>query len=203
MPVYDAVRLVTRPIFFGLFRLRVTGLEHVPATGGCVVASQHRSNFDAFLIGLPIRRPLRFMAKAEIYAFPPMAWLARSVGAFKIERGRSDTAAIEMAVELAREGWALAIYPEGTRSRRSGVRPRPRSGAARVALEGGVPMIPVAIHGVRSFRLVPPRLPRFEAAIGAPLATDDLDGHEPHDAAQELTERWIAAVEELERRLRA
>jgi 1-acyl-sn-glycerol-3-phosphate acyltransferase len=198
MSVYDLVRIVMRPIFRVAFRLRATGLEHVPATGGCVVSSQHRSNFDAFLIGLPIERPLRFMAKAEIYAFPPMAWLARSVGAFKVERGMSDTAAIEMAIELAREGWALAIYPEGTRKRRNGEPARPRSGAARVALAARVPVIPVAISGVQSFRLLPPRLPRFTATIGPALAMDDLLDLELHEAAHVLTERWVAAIAALE-----
>lgn len=199
MPVYDAVRAVTRPIFRGVFRLTVTGLEHVPPTGGCVVSSQHRSNFDAFLIALPIARPLRFMAKAEIYLFPPMAWLARSVGAFKVERGKSDTAAIDLAIELAREGWALAIYPEGTRRQTDGSPPRPRSGAARVALAAGVPMIPVAISGVQAFRLFPPRLPRFTSTIGPALAMDDLRDRELHEAAHLLTERWVSAIAELER----
>ncbi len=198
MPVYDALRGVTRPLFRIAFRLTATGLENVPPTGGCVIASQHRSNFDAFLIALPIERPLRFMAKAEIYLFPPMAWLARSVGAFKVERGRSDSAAIDLAIDLAREGWALAIYPEGTRKPAAGAPPRPRSGAARVALSAAVPMIPVAIDGVTAFRLFPPRLPRFTATIGPPLAMADLVDREPHEAAHVLTERWVAAIAALE-----
>jgi 1-acyl-sn-glycerol-3-phosphate acyltransferase len=195
---YAIVKNGSKPIFLGIFRLRVRGTEHVPTTGGFVVSSQHRSNWDAFLIGLPIDRHLRFMAKAEMYRFAPMAWIVRSGGAFKVERGKSDTAAVEMAIELAREGWGIAIYPEGTRNKRGKEPPRPRSGAARIALTAGVPMIPVAINGVKAFRLFPPRIPRFEAIIGAPLPVDDLVGIEDvHEAAHVLTERWVAAVEAL------
>ena len=184
-------------MFVGLFRLRARGLANVPEIGGVVVASQHRSNFDAFLIALPVRRPLRFMAKAEMYRFPPMAWVVRSGGAFKVERGKSDTAAIEMAIELAGEGWALAIYPEGTRNKRGKEPPRPRSGAARVALEAGVPLIPVAIKGVERFRLFPPRLPRFESNFGVPVSADGLEGLEIHEAGRIMTERWVEAVAAL------
>ena len=194
---YALVKNAAKPIFNGVFRLRVHGTEHVPATGGFVISSQHRSNWDAFLIGLPIRRHLRFMAKAEMYRFPPMAWIARSGGAFKVERGKSDSAAVDMAVELAREGWGIAIYPEGTRNKRGKEPPRPRSGAARVAIAAGVPMIPVAINGVKAFRLFPPRVPRFEAIIGAALPMDDLLEMDIHEAGHVLTERWIARVEEL------
>jgi 1-acyl-sn-glycerol-3-phosphate acyltransferase len=185
----------------GVFRLRVSGIEHVPPGGGVVVSSQHRSNFDAFLIGLPMDRPLRFMAKAELYRFPPMAWLVRSMGAFKVERNRSDTAALDMAIDLVREGWAVAIYPEGTRNKHGAAPPRPHTGAARAALAAGAPMIPVAIRGVDEVRLFPPHLPRFDCVFGPPLRTDDLAELENRVAARHLTERWAEAVADLHRQM--
>ena len=194
---YGLIKNGAKPIFYGIFRLSVRGAENVPATGGFVISSQHRSNWDPFLIGLPIERHLRYMAKAEMYRFAPMAWIVRSGGAFKVERGKSDTAATEMAIELAQEGWGIAIYPEGTRNKRGKEPPRPRSGAARVAIAAGVPMIPVAINGVKAFRLVPPRIPRFEVIIGEALPMDGLDGMDVHEAGRVVTERWIARVEEL------
>jgi len=193
--VYATIRLSGLPFFKLLFRLRVRGVEHVPATGGAVVASMHRSNFDAFLVGLPLpRRNLRFMAKAELYR-GPLAWILRSAGALKIERGKADAAAVERAIELARSGELVAIYPEGTRNRTGSA--KIHSGAARIAIAAGVPMIPVAVKGTDRVRLFPPRLPRFEASFGPALRTDDLADLELRWAARRLTERWQVAVAEL------
>jgi 1-acyl-sn-glycerol-3-phosphate acyltransferase len=194
---YRVVRMVGTPLVRGVFRMRADGLEHVPADGGVVIASQHRSNYDAFVIGLPLHRPLRFMAKAELYRLRPMAWVLRSGGAFKVERGKSDTAAVDRAIEMLHEGWAVAIYPEGTRGRKGKPPPRPRSGAARIALTSGVPMIPVAIRGTDRVRLFPPRLPRFVARFGSPLETADLAGLPLRDAARALTNRWEEAIAQL------
>jgi 1-acyl-sn-glycerol-3-phosphate acyltransferase len=195
---YRLVRAVGTPIVRGVFRMRAEGVEHVPATGGVVIASQHRSNFDAYVIGLPLHRPLRFMAKAELYRLRPMAWILRSGGAFKVEREKSDIAAVDRAIGLLEEGWAVAIYPEGTRGRKGKPPPRPRSGAARIAISAGVPMIPVAIRGTDRVRLLPPRFPRFEARFGRPLEVDDLAELPLRDAARALTNRWEAAIAELQ-----
>jgi 1-acyl-sn-glycerol-3-phosphate acyltransferase len=200
---YRLVRIVATPVFYGVFRLRVSGVENVPSAGGVVVSSQHRSNFDPFLIGLSLRRHLRFMAKAEMYRIAPVAWVVRSGGAFKIERGQQDTAAVDMAIDLVREGWAVAIYPEGTRNKKGAGPPRPRSGAARVALAANAPMVPVAIRGVDRIRLFPPRIPRFECRFGAPLTTEGLAELEPQQAARLLTERWVEAVAALQAEMSA
>jgi 1-acyl-sn-glycerol-3-phosphate acyltransferase len=195
---YRCLQLFAGPLFRIGFRLRVTGVENVPASGGVVIASQHRSNFDAFVVGLPMKRPLRFMAKAEMYRFAAFAWVIRSGGAFKIERGKSDAAAVDVAIDFLREGWAVAIYPEGTRGRKGKPPPRPHSGAARIALTAGTPMVPVAVRGTNRVRLMPPRMPRFEASYGAPLPTDDLAGLPLRDAARALTNRWEEAVASLQ-----
>jgi 1-acyl-sn-glycerol-3-phosphate acyltransferase len=195
---YAVVRIAGTPIVRGVFRMRAEGTENVPASGGVVIASQHRSNFDAYVIGLPLHRPLRFMAKAELYRLRPMAWILRSGGAFKVERDKSDIAAVDHAIEMLHDGWAVAIYPEGTRGRKGKPAPRPRSGAARIAISAGVPMIPVAIRGTDQVRLFPPRLPQFEARFGAPLQVDDLAELPLREAARTLTNRWEAAIAELQ-----
>jgi 1-acyl-sn-glycerol-3-phosphate acyltransferase len=194
--VYDTIRYGALPFFKTLFRLRVHGVENVPRVGGALVASTHRSNFDAFLLGLPLRgRYLRFMAKAELYR-GPLGWVLRGAGAFRVDRGTGDAVAVQRAIDLARSGELVAIYPEGTRNR-GGTRTKIHSGAARIALEAGVPMIPVAVVGTDAVRLFPPRLPRFEAAFGPAIDVSDLGDLELRWAARRLSERWQQAVAEL------
>jgi 1-acyl-sn-glycerol-3-phosphate acyltransferase len=195
---YDTVALLTWPILWGLFRLRARGRENLPQEGGFVLACNHVSNFDPWPLGMPLwpRRFLRFMAKSELYWFP-VSLILNGAGAFPIRRGQADTEAIENAVRLAREGNIVAMFPEGTRRRKGLMKTRearPRTGAARIALEAGVPLIPAAIAGTdKLIRLGPLRV-----AYGAPVELDDLRGADVRDAAVVATERLMARIEELE-----
>jgi len=184
-----------------LFRLRATGKEHLPREGGYVLSANHVSNFDPWPLGLPLfpKRELRFMAKAELYRSP--LWpILRFGGAFKVRRGEGDKEAIETAVRLAREGEVVAIFPEGTRRKKGLVKKfeaRPHTGAARVALEAGVPLIPAAIAGTdRITRLGPLRV-----AYGPPVELDDLRGGDVRETAQIGTDRLMAAIGDLEKTL--
>jgi 1-acyl-sn-glycerol-3-phosphate acyltransferase len=195
---YDTVALLTWPILWGLFRLRARGRENLPQEGGFVLACNHVSNFDPWPLGMPLwpRRFLRFMAKSELYWFP-VSLILNGAGAFPIRRGQADAEAIENAVRLAREGNIVAMFPEGTRRRKGLMKTRearPRTGAARIALEAGVPLIPAAITGTdKLIRLGPLRV-----AYGAPVELDDLRGADVRDAAVVATERLMARIEELE-----
>jgi 1-acyl-sn-glycerol-3-phosphate acyltransferase len=192
------VALLTWPILWGLFRLRARGRENLPQEGGFVLACNHVSNFDPWPLGMPLwpRRFLRFMAKSELYWFP-VSLILNGVGAFPIHRGQADAEAIENAVRLAREGNIVAMFPEGTRRRKGLMKTRearPRTGAARIALEAGVPLIPAAIVGTdKLIRLGPLRV-----AYGAPVELDDLRGQDVRDAAVVATDRLMARIEELE-----
>jgi 1-acyl-sn-glycerol-3-phosphate acyltransferase len=199
-PVYLLVGLLTRLPVRLLFRLRWTGLENVPAAGA-VVAANHVSNFDPWAVGLPLfpRRTLRFMAKSELFWFP-LGLFIRGAGAFRVRRGEGDVEAIETAAELCRHGELVMMFPEGTR-RRKGLRkkrqPRAHTGAARIALEADVALVPVAIAGTdRLTRLGP-----FRVAYGRPVPLDDLRGRDPREGAQEATDRLMAAIRELEQTL--
>jgi 1-acyl-sn-glycerol-3-phosphate acyltransferase len=193
---------VSRPLLTTLFRLRARGLENLPREGGFVLAANHWSNFDPWPLGLPLfpRRFLRFMGKSELFWFPLGAFLG-AAGAFPVRRGEGDEEAIATAVELCRRGNAVVMFPEGTR-RRKGLRKkreaRWRSGAARIALEAEVPLVPAAIVGTdRLSRLGPLRV-----AYGPPIALDDVTALPLARAAAAATERLRAAVDELERSLR-
>ncbi len=196
--LYLAIGAASLPAVKLVFRHRATGTEHVPATGGFVLAANHWSNLDPWPLAIPLfpHRFLRFMAKAELFWFP-LGRLIRAGGAFKVRRGESDGEAIATAVELVREGYAVVMFPEGTR-RRKGVRKRHearwRSGAARIALTAEVPLVPAGISGTE--RLA--RLGPLRVAYGPPIATDDLSGLPIGEAARVATDRLRDAITALE-----
>jgi len=170
----------------------------VPREGGCVLAANHVSNLDPWALGLPLfpRRFLRFMAKSELYWFPLGAVLSRG-GAFPVRRGESDLEAIETAARLCRDGHVVVMFPEGTR-RKKGLRKkweaRPHTGAARIALEADVPLVPAAINGTDRIRKLGP----LRVAYGEPVPVGDIDRADLRAAAQEATDRLMAEIRRLE-----
>ena len=162
-----------------------------------MLAANHTSNFDPWPLGIPFlpRRQLRFMAKAELFN-PILAPILRAGGAFKVRRGEGDVEAMRTAADLAREGEIVVMFPEGTR-RKKGLRKkfeaRPHTGAARIALAAGVPLVPAAIAGTDRLS----RLGRLRVAYGAPIDVSDLDGMETKSAATIATERLMSRIEEL------
>jgi 1-acyl-sn-glycerol-3-phosphate acyltransferase len=196
---YNVIAVLTYPALHGLYRLRSTGVDNLPEGVGFVLACNHVSSFDPWPLGMPLwpKRQLRFMAKSELYWWP-LSLIVTGAGAFPVHRGQRDTQAIETAVGLVRDGWPVAMFPEGTRRAKGLVKKheaRPRSGAARIALEGGVPLVPAAVAGTDGLR----RLTQLRVAYGRPVEIDDLRGHEDlQSAAHEATERLMEAIYELE-----
>jgi 1-acyl-sn-glycerol-3-phosphate acyltransferase len=195
-PLYFVAASLSWPVVKGLYRLRARGLEHVPE-GGFVLAANHTSNFDPWPLGIPFlpKRQLRFMAKAELFN-PILAPILRAGGAFKVRRGEGDVEAMRTAAQLAREGEIVVMFPEGTRQKK-GLRKkreaRPHTGAARIALSAGVPLVPAAIAGTdRLSRLGP-----LSVAYGEPIDVSDLEGMETKRAAAIATERLMEAIEQL------
>jgi 1-acyl-sn-glycerol-3-phosphate acyltransferase len=192
--LYRLIAWMSRPLVFGAYRLRVDGLEHLPVSGGFVVAANHTSNFDPWPLGLAVYpRQLHFMAKAELYNPVSKAFFDR-VGAFPVRRGERDAESFRTAVRLAREGGAVAMFPEGTR-RSKGLRkrwrPEPHPGAARTALAAGVPLVPAAITGAE--RLT--RLGPLSVRLGAPV---ELDAAAPRrEASRRATEELMRRIDEL------
>jgi 1-acyl-sn-glycerol-3-phosphate acyltransferase len=196
-PLYNLIAILSAPVLYGLYRLRPRGRENLPK-GGFVLACNHVSSFDPWALGMPLwpKRFLRFMAKSELY-WPPLSFVLNGAGAFPVRRGQRDAQAIETAVQLARDGHVVAMFPEGTRRTKGLVKrfeARPRSGAARIALEAGVPLVPAAVDGTDKLL----RLGRLSVVYGTPVEIDDLRGRDVAEAAQEATERLMARIAELE-----
>jgi 1-acyl-sn-glycerol-3-phosphate acyltransferase len=196
-PFYLLVGALSWPVLHGPFRLRVQGQENLPADGGYVLAANHLSNFDPWPLGMPLwpQRFLRFMAKSELYWWP-LGPIITAGGAFPVRRGERDVEAMKTAAELAREGYVVAMFPHGTRQRKGLVKkyqPRSHTGAARIALDAGVPLVPAAIAGTdRLSRLGPLRV-RYGKAI--PL--EDLRHKDGSVAAREATDRLMSEIERL------
>jgi 1-acyl-sn-glycerol-3-phosphate acyltransferase len=194
-PFYWFAGLVSWPFIRGLFRERVQGLENLPE-GGFVLAPNHVSNLDPWPLGMPLwpRRQLNWMAKAELYK-PVIGTFISWGGAFPVRRGEGDEVAIETAVERVKAGEIVVIFPEGTRKEKGLIKrheSRARTGAARVALRAGAPLVPAAIGGTdRLLRLGP-----LSVAYGAPVDLSGIDG-DGREAAKEATTRLMADIDKL------
>ena len=197
--LYLLVGGLSWPVVKVVFRHRATGTENVPSAGGLVLAANHWSNFDPWPLAIPFfpHRFFRFMAKAELFWFP-LGRVIEAAGGFRVRRGEQDDEAIATAVALVRDGHAVVMFPEGTR-RRKGLRKRHearwRTGAARIALEAGVPLVPAGIAGTERLG----RLGPLRVAYGCPIAVDDLASLPAGDAARVATDRLAEAVHGLER----
>jgi 1-acyl-sn-glycerol-3-phosphate acyltransferase len=202
---YWLVKAVLTPLLRLLFRVRVEGREHVPSAGPAVLAANHQSFCDSLFLPLVVRRRVTFLAKAEYFDKWRTAWFFRSVGQIPIHRGGGDASAraLETAREVLEAGSLVALYPEGTRSTDGNVH-RGRTGVARLALECGVPVVPVGISGTeaiqpRGSRLLRP-FRRVRVRFGEPM-TFDSAGLVDAETGRTSTERLRGFTERLMREI--
>ena len=150
--LYWPVRVSFQLFFLVYFRMARIGRRHVPRHGAAIIAANHRSFFDPFLIACLVRRPMYYVAKRELFEIHPLLnVLLRNLGAFPVDRGHGDQDTIATAKDLLARGELVLIFPEGTRTR-PGPLGRPRRGVGRLALETGAPIVPVAIIGTEAIR---------------------------------------------------
>jgi len=200
--LYLLIGALSYPVLKLLYRHRSRGHDRVPVGGGYVLAANHLSNADPWPLGMALfpRRYLRFMAKSELFWFP-LRPLIGACGAFPVRRGERDQEAVDTAVRLCREGHVVVMFPEGTR-RAKGLRKRHearwRSGAARIALEAGVPLVPAGISGTDGLS----RLAPLRVVFGDPIEIGDLAGLPIEEAAHAATDRLRATIGDLEASLR-
>jgi 1-acyl-sn-glycerol-3-phosphate acyltransferase len=195
--LYSLIAALSWPVVRWLYRLRAEGAENLPAEGGYVLAANHISNLDPWPLGLPLwpRRFLRFMAKSELYWWP-LGRVITAGGGFPVRRGERDLEAIDRAIDLARQGNVVAMFPHGTRQRKGLVKryeAKAHTGAARIALEAGVPLVPAAIAGTDRLSKLGPLRVRY----GTPIPLEDLQDGDPAIAAREATDRLMAEIDRL------
>lgn len=179
--------LVLGPILLRVFRPWVKGIENVPTTGAAILASNHLSFIDSVFLPLVLRRPVVFLAKSEYFTGKGLKGLLvrmffTASGQLPIDRsgGKASEDALNTGVTVLAEGRLLGIYPEGTRSP-DGKLYRGRTGIARMALEAGVPVIPVAM--IDTEKVMPigssmPKVQRVGVVFGQPLEFSRFAGYE-------------------------
>src|SRR6516164_8717936 len=146
------VRIVLTTFFWVYLGLRRIGREHIPAEGPVILASNHRSFFDPFIIGTMTRRPVYYVAKKELFGYSRLlGWVLNALGAFPVDRGAGDQDSIDTAEATLNRGDIVLMFPEGTRTR-PGSLGKPRRGVGRLALETGAPVVPIAIIGTEDIR---------------------------------------------------
>jgi glycerol-3-phosphate dehydrogenase (NAD(P)+) len=191
--VYWVLRAILQPAFLVYFRLQRIGREHLPRSGPLLLAANHRSFLDPFVIGMLVRRPVYYMAKRELFERRWQAWILGALGAFPVDRGAGDAAAMDTAREIIARGDCVVVFPEGTRVR-PGPLGQPRRGVGRLALETGAPVVPVSVIGTQDVRRgwrIRPRKVRVRA--GRPLLFPTARTSSP-GAARAVTERVWACV---------
>jgi 1-acyl-sn-glycerol-3-phosphate acyltransferase len=148
---YELVRMVMTPLLVFVYRGWALDTDNVPEDGAFILAPNHFSNLDHFFAAVFIRRKVQFMAKSQLYGNPFMDYIFRVGGVFPVRRGQNDEEAFKTAYAILGRGGCVGMYCEGGRSR-SGRLGEPKPGVGRLALESGVPVVPVAIHGSSGVR---------------------------------------------------
>jgi 1-acyl-sn-glycerol-3-phosphate acyltransferase len=192
--VYAVVRAVLWLFVHLWFHFTVAGMDRLPAQGPVIVAPNHKSVVDAFLVGLATRRHVRFMAKSELFIGPLRPLLVR-VGAFPVRRGESDAEAMQTARVALEHGDVVVLFPEGTRVEDADALGSPHHGAGRLAQQTGAPIVPAAISGTGHLWLGPIPKPRsLHLSFLEPIAPQVAGPDELIDQRV-----WPAVVEEYGR----
>jgi len=201
---YRLLKSFLIPLLMLLFRPKVTGLRNVPTNGAVIIASNHLSFSDSIFMPLVVPRNVTFLAKSEYFTSPGLAGFIKkltfiALGQVPIDRsgGKRSEAALLTGLRLLKEGRCIGIYPEGTRSP-DGRLYKGRTGIARLAIESGAPIIPVAMFNTAEIQptgQVVPKVRRVEMVFGEPIY---LDGDSTDQALlRTLTNQLMEKIAQL------
>ncbi len=196
---YQLVRALVLSLAKLLWRIRIVGAERIPRTGPVVLAPSHRSNLDSFFVPLTTTRRCRFMAKKEVWRSKPLGRAAEYFGAFPVDRGAVDRAALRTAVECLEAGEPLVVFPEGTR--RSGpVVADLHHGAAYLAERTAAPIVPIGVGGSEQILAKGRKLPRLHKVtivVGEPIEPPRSEESMTRAGVRELTEELRVALQKV------
>jgi 1-acyl-sn-glycerol-3-phosphate acyltransferase len=198
---YKIARVVLPTTLAQLYHVRASGTHHLPPAGPAIIVINHQSDFDPPFIGVAFPRPLRYMAKTELFDQAWFRWSIEHLGAFPIRRGEGDREALRRSLEILAAGQVLLMFPEGTRSTDGRVHEF-LPGVGMIALRSGAPVIPAAMKGTDRIRGRGrlPNLSRVRLLAGPPVALDGLEGRGSKVYA-EASRRMMEAVSDLYERL--
>ena len=194
--MYSLVRAVVTPVCLLFYRTRAVGTENVPRSGPVLVVPNHFSQMDHFFAGVYLWRKLRIMAKSQLFGPPVLTWILFHGGIFPVRRGVQDQEAFETVRTIFDQGGAVMVYAEGGRSRTRELG-KPRPGVGRMALESGIPVVPVAIYGsagVRGWWKL--RFPSVTVRYGEPLSFP-VESSPDRDRQLEVANRIFDRVREM------
>jgi 1-acyl-sn-glycerol-3-phosphate acyltransferase len=193
---YELVRMVMTPLLMFVYRGWALDTNNVPQDGPFILAPNHFSNLDHFFAGVFIRRKVQFMAKSQLYGNPILDYIFRVGGVFPVMRGHHDEEAFRTAYTILGRGGCVGMYCEGGRSR-TGRLGEPKAGVGRLALESGVPVMPVAIHGssgVRGWKRL--RFPKVTIQFGEPVSFPQ-NSSPTHEEALEVSRQVFDRVKAM------
>ena len=147
--IYQIIRLLLLAVFKIFFRIKIKGKENMPEEGGVIVMSNHISAFDPPLLAAIFSRPIRFMAKKELFENPIMRIVLFLADAFPVDRSKNDITAVKKALSVLSEREVLGLFPEGTRHP-EGKLGNPKAGSVMLAIKSGVPILPVGIKNIKN-----------------------------------------------------
>jgi 1-acyl-sn-glycerol-3-phosphate acyltransferase len=197
--VYTFIKVVSYPYCRLVFRLHAQQLELVPPDGPLILASNHFSSMDHWFVGILLSRPVRFMAKSQLFNGRFLEFVLPHAGAFPVRRGQHDEEAITTSLTILGRGGVLVIYPEGGRSRSGKIGDSARPGLGRLALQSGAPVVPVAIHGserTRNWRRL--QVPAVTVRYGSPMRYP-IEPDAPRERQQQVADEVLAEVRALHR----
>ncbi len=201
--VYEAVRLVLTPIVMLLFRGRSITTDNVPASGPVILAPNHFSNMDHFLMAAFIRRRVNFVAKSQLFKGGLIQWIIVSGGVFPVRRGHRDEESFKTMHKVLERGGAIVMYAEGGRSRTGKLSDTVKPGIGRLALESGAPVVPIAIHGSAKARnWKRGQLPKVTVQFGEPIQFEqvaDPTRYQQQTVAEEIFAEVRTLYGQLER----
>ncbi|MCX6419468.1 MAG: lysophospholipid acyltransferase family protein [Actinobacteria bacterium] len=203
---YALLKAFLSPILMGLFRPKVKGLRNVPHLGPLIIASNHLSFSDSIFMPLVVPRKVTFLAKSEYFTSPGLKGFIKKItfialGQVPVDRsgGRASEAALITGLKVLERGDCIGIYPEGTRSP-DGRLYKGRSGIARLAIESGAPVIPVAMFNTAEIQptgQVVPKVRRVEMIFGEPLYFENYGDSTDQKVLREVTDRIMNTIQAL------
>lgn len=188
--LYSLVYNILWPFFRIFYRFKVRNKKFIPRKGPIIIVANHQSYMDPIAVGLAVPRPVKFMAKSELFSIPVLKNLVTWLNAFPVRRQTSDRKAFKTAIQALNDGEVIGLFPEGTRVKGQQVG-TVHPGAALMALKSEAALIPIGLSGTN--KIIPdgkilPRFPKIRAVVGPPIDYNDLKGKKDKNSLSRLTE---------------